>query len=256
MTDRTPSTAGEPDDNRTAESVPTEEPQTFTEAFSAAMRQSNFSKVNPDETPTFSGMLSVVGGVRGLIESFLPGLVFLVLFSLTKELLLSVLVPVGVAVVLIVIRAITRAPLTPAISGAIGIALTALLSIVTNRPENNFLPGILINSGVVLVLLISLIARWPFVGVVVGFIMGDHPTWRDDALKRRALTFATVVWLIPSLIRIAIQVPLYLTQQTEWLAGTKLITGLPLYAAALWITWLLVRRVYTKQTQTQTLDTP
>ncbi len=41
-----------------------------------------------------------------------------------------------------------------------------------------------------------------------------------------------------------IEIPLYLTAQVELLAGIKLITGVPLYAALLWVTWLLVRTVF------------
>ena len=229
-----------------------EEVQSFSEAFSAAMQQSGFARVNPDEDPTFSGMLSVVGGIRGLIESFLPGLVFLVVFTLTSHLadndrlLVSILPPIGVAILFIIARAVTRKPLMPAISGAIGIAITAAFAYFTKSASNNFLPGILINSGVILVLVVSLLARWPFVGVVVGFIMGDHPHWRADALKLRALTIATVVWMVPSAIRLVIQIPLYISANVEILAATKLLTGLPLYAGALWLTWILVRRVYRK----------
>ena len=242
-------------DKTDAEQADAEEVQTFSEAFSAAMKQSGFARVNPDEDPTFSGMLSVVGGVRGLIESFLPGLVFLIIFTLTsglpeepvnQRLLVSVLPPIGVAILFVIARAVTRKPLMPAISGAIGIAITAAFSLFTNNASNNFLPGILINSGVILALVISLVARWPFVGIVVGFIMGDHPDWRHDALKLRALTIATYVWIIPSAIRLVIQIPLYLSNNVEILAATKLLTGLPLYAGALWLTWILVRRVYSK----------
>jgi thiol:disulfide interchange protein len=46
--------------------------------------------------------------------------------------------------------------------------------------------------------------------------------------------------------RLVVQVPLYLADQTQWLGATKLIMGLPLYAATLWVTWLLVRAVYAK----------
>jgi len=43
---------------------------------------------------------------------------------------------------------------------------------------------------------------------------------------------------------LAIQVPIYLSASITALAATKLIMGLPLYAAWLWVTWLLYRAVY------------
>jgi predicted membrane-bound spermidine synthase len=140
---------------------------------------------------------------------------------------------------------VTRSPMAPAIAGALGIALTSILSLVTNRAENNFLPGIVINSVMLLVLVISIAVRWPLVGVLIGMLMGDTE-WRADKIKRRALTLATWIWVLPSAIRVAIQVPLYLIERADLLAATKLLTGIPLYLAALWVTWLLVRAVYHK----------
>jgi len=43
-----------------------------------------------------------------------------------------------------------------------------------------------------------------------------------------------------------VQLPLYYSDQTQLLGGAKLIMGLPLYAAVLWVTWLLVRAVYAR----------
>jgi hypothetical protein len=180
------------------------------------------------------------------VESVVPGFAFLLLFTFTHELGLSVLVPVGIAVLFVVARAVTRSPVTPAVAGAIGIGLTAVLSIVTNRPENNFLPGIVINGVLLLVLLVSIAVRWPLIGVVIGLLVGDGSDWRADRGKRRAFTIATWVWVLPSAIRVAVQVPLYIAGRADLLAGSKLLTGIPLYVGALWVTWLLVRAVYSR----------
>lgn len=233
---------------------PEEREPTFAESMSAALGKSGFAQLNPGEAPTASAMLGVLGGVRGIIESVLPGFAFLLLFTFTKDLVLSVLVPVVIAVVFVVIRAVTRTPLTGAIAGAVGIALTAALTLLTNRAENNFLPGIFINSALLIALLVSIAVRWPLVGIVVGLLMGDGFDWREDRAKRRALTIATWVWVIPSAIRVAIQVPLYLAGNTQLLAGSKLLTGIPLYVGALWVTWLLVRAVYTRPAEAPLTD--
>jgi hypothetical protein len=60
------------------------------------------------------------------------------------------------------------------------------------------------------------------------------------------LTIATWLWVGLFAVRLLVEVPLYLARQTEWLAGTKLLLGVPLYAAMLWVTWLLVRAVYAR----------
>jgi hypothetical protein len=226
---------------------PAENTPTFSESLASAARQSGFGQLEPGQTPTASALFGAIGGVRGLIESVLPGFAFLLLFTLTGNLALSVLVPVGVAIVFVVARIVAKSPATPAIAGAIGIALTATLSLVTNRAENNFLPGIVINVVVLLILVISILVRWPLIGVVIGLIMGDASDWRGDRAMRRAFTLATWIWVIPSAIRVAVQVPLYLAERADLLAATKLLTGIPLYLAALWVTWLLVRAVYARR---------
>jgi hypothetical protein len=218
---------------------------TFAESVSEAARKSGLGQLDPGAPPTAGAMLGALGGVRGLIESVLPGFAFLLLFTFTQDLFISVIVPVVIAVGFVVVRAATRSPMAPAIAGALGIALTSILSLVTNRAENNFLPGIVINSAMLLVLVISIAVRWPLVGVLIGMLMGDTE-WRADKIKRRALTLATWIWVLPSAIRVAIQVPLYLIERADLLAATKLLTGIPLYLAALWVTWLLVRAVYHK----------
>lgn len=220
----------------------------FSDSLSAAAKQSGLGQLAPGEAPTASAMLGALGGVRGLIESVVPGFTFLLIYTFTHNLLLSVLVPIVVAVVFVVARAVGRSPVTPAIAGLIGIALTAVLALVTNRAENNFLPGIVINVVVLVVLLVSIAVRWPLVGVMISVLMGDGKDWRADRLTRRAYTLATWIWVVPSAIRVAVQVPLYLAERADLLAATKLLTGIPLYIGALWLTWLLVRAVHSRTT--------
>lgn len=216
---------------------------TFREAMSAAARRSGLGKVTPGETPTAGALLAAIGGVRGLIESIAPGLGFLVTYTVTQNLVPSVLAPLALAVVFIVVRVVTRQPVTTALAGAIGIGISAALALFTGNANDNFVPGFFINGGVVLVMLVSLLARRPFVGVIVGLLLGDDD-WRGNPAKLRVAIVATILWTALSAVRLAVQVPLYLAESTEALAATKLLMGVPLYAALLWVTWLLVRTAW------------
>jgi hypothetical protein len=222
------------------------EAPSFSESIAAAAKQSGLGKLAPGEAPTAGAMLGALGGVRGLIESVLPGFTFLLIYTFTQNLAVSVSVPVVVALGFVIARAIGRSPVAPAVAGLIGIALTAVLALVTNRAENNFLPGIVINTTMLVVLLVSIAVRWPLLGVVIGALLGDGADWRSDRVLRRAYTLATWIWIVPSAIRVAVQVPLYLAGRADLLAATKLLTGIPLYIGALWLTWLLVRAVHAK----------
>lgn len=216
---------------------------TFREAMSAAARRSGLGKVTPGETPTAGALLAAIGGARGLVESILPGLGFLVTYTITRDLVPSVLAPLGLALVFIVVRVVTRQPVTTALAGALGIGISAALALFTGNANDNFVPGFFINAGVLLVMIVSLIARRPFVGVIVGLLLGDDD-WRRNAAKLRVATVATILWACLSALRLAVQVPLYLAESTEALAATKLVMGVPLYAGLLWVTWLLVRTAW------------
>jgi hypothetical protein len=216
---------------------------TFREAMSAAARRSGLGKVTPGETPTAGALLAAIGGVRGLVESILPGLGFLVTYTITQNLVPSVLAPLGLAVIFIIVRVVTRQPVTTALAGALGIGISAALALLTGNANDNFVPGFFINGGVLLVMIVSLAARRPFVGVLVGLLLGDDD-WRCNAAKMRVAAVATVLWATLSAVRLAVQVPLYLAESTEALAATKLVMGVPLYAALLWVTWLLVRTAW------------
>lgn len=215
-------------------------------AFSDAARGAGIGAVAPGEVPTASSLLAAVGGVRGLIESILPGLGFLVVYTLTKDLLLSVLAPLAVAIGFVVARAVTRSMVMPAVAGLIGIGVSAVLALMTGRAEDNFLPGLIINVVSLTVLLVSILVRWPLIGLIVGVLTGEVTEWRDDRAKRRVLTVATWLWVGLFAARLLVQAPLYFAAEPELLAGAKLIMGVPLYAAMLWVTWLLVRSAFAR----------
>ncbi|PZE29818.1 DUF3159 domain-containing protein [Curtobacterium sp. MCBD17_028] len=209
-----------------------------------AVARAGIARVAPGEAPSGRALVAAVGGVRGLAESILPGFAFLIVFAVTHQLVPSVVVPVLVGLVFVGLRLVQRQPLVTALSGILGVAISAGLSLFTGRAESNFVPGIVVNAVSLAVLLATLVARRPLIGIVVGLLLPEGDHWRSDPVKRRVLTVATWLWAGLFAVRLAIEVPLYLAAQVELLAGIKLVTGVPLYAAMLWVTWLLVRSVF------------
>ncbi|HOY81265.1 MAG TPA: DUF3159 domain-containing protein [Rhodoglobus sp.] len=221
-------------------------PPSIRDSFAAAARRSGLGKVAPGENPSGSALLAAMGGVRGLVESILPGLGFLVVYTITQQLLPSVLFPLGLAVIFVLVRVVARQPWTSAVAGVVGIALSAGLALLTGRAEDNFVFGFLINAAFLLALLISLAARWPLIGVIASLITGEGSTWRQDRAKVKVAVIATVLWCGLFGLRLAVELPLYFAGNTQALATLKLILGVPLYAALLWVTWLLVRTAYAR----------
>jgi hypothetical protein len=229
-----------PDDREPIERTAT---PSVRDAMAAAAQRSALGRVTPGEAPSGRALLAAIGGIRGLIESILPGLMFLVVYTITQQLLPSVLAPLAVSIVLIVIRIASRQPVSTAIAGALGVGISAGLALLSGRAEDNFVPGFFINGAVVLLMLVSLAVRRPLVGVLVGVLTSDE-NWRRDRAKFRVATIATVLWATLSGLRLSVQLPLYALELPQALSATKLLMGIPLYAALLWVTWLLVRTAW------------
>ncbi|MBX3088691.1 MAG: DUF3159 domain-containing protein [Cryobacterium sp.] len=222
------------------------EPESFKDALQQAVRKAGIAKVEPGEVPTAKSLLEAVGGVRGLIEAILPGLGFLVAYAITRQLVPSVIAPVIIALAFVLVRLFTRSNPTQAIAGVFGIALSAGLALWTGNAADNFALGLIINLSSVIVLLLSIIVKWPLIGLIVGLLTNEPTEWRKHPAKRKVLTLVTWLWVGLFGLRLAVQAPMYFSHQVEWLAATKLLMGVPLYAAMLWVTWLLVTSVYRK----------
>ncbi|WP_104134137.1 MULTISPECIES: DUF3159 domain-containing protein [unclassified Cryobacterium] len=230
----------------------------FAESMAGAARRAGFGAATEAEPISGQALLKAMGGIRGLIEAVLPGLVFLVTYTLTIDpstdvtsdpigtLLPSLVAPLVIGVIFVALRAITRQTTTPALGGLVGTAISVALALFSGKPSDFFLVGLWTNAGYGAVLLVSVLVRWPLIGVAVGFLMGDGVAWRLDASKRRVLTILTLCWTGLFLARLAVQLPLYLANNVELLASMKLLMGIPLYAPLLVVSWLMVRSVYRK----------
>lgn len=225
--------------------------ESFREALNSAVRKAGIGQVAPGEVPTGKSLLVAVGGIRGLIEAILPGLGFLVVYAITQQVLPSVVAPVALALVFVIVRLATKSPAMQAFAGVAGIALSAGLALFTGRAEDNFAFGLIINVVSVAVLLISLLVRWPLIGLVAGVLTNELTEWRTNKAKRRVLYLATWLWVGVFSLRLLVQAPLYFSGHTELLATMKLLMGVPLYAAILWVTWLLVTSVYRRESASQ-----
>lgn len=231
-----------------------DETPSVNESLAAAAKRSGVAAVTPGETPSGSALLKAMGGVRGLIESILPGLAFLIVFTVTGQLLPSVLIPLGIAVVFVVVRIATGSRWTSAVAGVVGIGLSAGLSLLTGRAEDNFVLGFLINGAFLLVLLISIAARRPLIGMIASLITSEGDAWRQDKAKFKVALIATILWSGLFALRLGVELPLYFAGNASALATLKLILGVPLYAGMLWVTWLLVRTVYSSSPDASSPD--
>lgn len=189
-------------------------------------------------------VLTAVGGWLGIVEAILPALVFVSVLSISKNTAAAVISAVSVSVVFLIIQMVRRKPLTQAIAGAIGIAISAFLPLRDGgHPEDYFVQGFITNAIYLTVLLVSVLVRWPIIGVLGGLLLGGGSKWRQNKTQMRRFQAATFIWIGLFGARLLVQLPLYFAQATEALGIARIAMGVPLYALCLWFTWLLVRGV-------------
>lgn len=191
-------------------------------------------------------LLASVGGIQGIIEASVPAFLYVLTFALTQNVIISASV-VGVATLVLAIRHfMLKRPWDQLLGPVLGIALAIYLTV---RPDGQaadyYLPGFWTNSAYAAGLLLSVMIRYPAIGLLVGFFTGQGVEWRKDRRKVRFFDVVTLLWVAFFALRLAIQVPLYLTNQVVTLGFVRLVMGTPLFLVMIWISWLLLRKVIT-----------
>ena len=190
------------------------------------------------EAPT---IMEQMGGVSGLISSTLPILI-LIPVNARWGLMPALMAAMGVACGVFLWRIIRRENLQPAFSGLIGVGIGAAIAWFTGDAKGFFLYGIWMSLLYAAIFFISVIIRWPAVGVVWKGINGDGMSWRTNKKARYTYDIATIGWGLVFLVRFLIQKFFYDADATNSLAVAKILTGWPLTGIMMLVSVWAVRR--------------
>ncbi|MEL7974758.1 DUF3159 domain-containing protein [Isoptericola sp. F-RaC21] len=129
-----------------------------------------------------------VGGVRGVVEAVLPGLLFVVIYVVASmggderaALTWALVASVGAALVAVVARLAQRTPITQALGGLLGIGVGVFWAWRSGEAQNFYVWGLWTNAAYLAAILVSLAVRWPVVGLVVEAVRGG---FADVAAER------------------------------------------------------------------------
>ncbi|MCW2958147.1 MAG: hypothetical protein JWP18_950 [Solirubrobacterales bacterium] len=176
----------------------------------------------------------------------MPPVAFVVAYTASgQDTTVSATVALVVGVLLAVARVARRETLQHALTGLIGVALAAFIATRTGKAENFFLPGLLANAAYALVYFVSIVIRRPLIGVIVSSFSGSGSAWRQDARLMRTYTRASWLWVALFLLRLLVQLPLYLAGSVTALGVARTAMGLPLFGLGIWLTWLTIRPAMT-----------
>jgi hypothetical protein len=187
-------------------------------------------------------LFAAVGGWRTVAEGVASRVVFLVAYVLTGQVLASALIAVGGVLVLAVVRVCTDRKYWSAAVGLFLVGLSAMLAGSTGKAVDFYLPAVLIQAVQGAVFLVSMVVRWPVVGLVLGVARGERLRWRRDPAGRRRYQLCTATFVVKCAIATAVQVPLYLAGQVVPLGiAATLLGGAPSAGVCIYLCWRILR---------------
>ena len=189
-----------------------------------------------------------LGGWRGVLDSGAPTMVFVLAYLVAGQRLQpAVLAALACSAIVAVYRLIRRQPITQVAYGMVGVAISAFFAWRTGRAENFFLPGLLINLVYGAGFLISILTRWPLLGVGMGYLTGTGSTWRKEASLRRVYGAASWIWVGIFFGRVLIELPLYWSNAVAALGIVKIILGWPVFLGGAYLTYRMLGPVLRAQ---------
>ena len=194
----------------------------------------------PGKHTKANAVLEYMGGVSGLIYSSLPVLVFAPI-STIFGLMPAIGAALGVAALILAWRLIRRESAQPAISGFIGVGISALIAYIVGESKGYFLLGIWSSLFWAVVFALSILIRRPAAGYIWGWVNSHDRDWRGQRRAVLAFDLATFVWVLVFASRFVVQQHLYDADQTGWLGVARIAMGWPLTAVAALVTYLAIR---------------
>ena len=202
----------------------------------------------PDAAPADAAasfdLMEEIGGPQGIADSSVPAIVFVAVYTVGgNRISLAGICALGSALAIAVLRLLKGESLRFALAGFVGVAIAAFIASRTGRAEDFFLPGLLLNLAYGTAYLVSILVRWPLIGVILGPTLGgEGMAWRKDPVELRAYSRASWVWVGVFSARLCVQLPFYLAGSLVALGIARTAMGLPVFALGIWLSYLILQR--------------
>ena len=186
-------------------------------------------------------ILAALGGVKGLIDSGIPALVFLIVFNISHDIKCAATYALALSGLITVFRLVKRETIQNALSGIVGVGICYWFARSSGKAEDFYLPGLITNLVYGAAYTLSILVGWPIIGVVLGPILGENFLWRKDPARKKMYAQASWLWVGLFGARLLVQYPLYRSGNVNLLGTARLIMGYPLFFATGWATWLIIK---------------
>jgi hypothetical protein len=230
-TDQTERAAGEP--------PVASDPQ----AGTAGTGANRVDEVTPESRAvTEAALFEAFGGVRGMVETTVPGLVFVAIYTVNRDIKSSAIAALALSLLMGVARLAKRdRTLKHAFSGVFGVAFGAVFAMMSGNAKNFYLPGMLYTLGLAVAYIVSAALRFPLLGLILGPVFKENLSWRKRNPGRlRAYTKASWAWGLILLAKSAILFPLYWWGNATQLGWVKVALGIPPFLLSVYLTWIFL----------------
>lgn len=189
----------------------------------------------------------LLGGRAGAVDATVPVAAFVVAWLVAGALGSPGAVAWGsgaavlAAAVLAGVRLRSGRPPRAVVFGLLGVALAAVIALATGNAADFFLVRIVSNAVSALAWAVSIVVRWPLLGLVVGGLLGQRTRWRRDRDLVRGYQRASWMWTAQYVVRLAVFLPLYATDAVVALGVAQFVLTWPLVALCVALSWPLVR---------------
>nr|WP_241779913.1 DUF3159 domain-containing protein [Streptomyces natalensis] len=181
--------------------------------------------------------------MRGTVETILPGLLFVAIYTVSKDLHVSAIAALAVSLVLTAVRLVRRDTLKHAFSGVFGVAFGVVFAMMTGNAKDFYLPSMLYTLGLALAYIATTLAGVPLLGLILGPVFKENLSWRTrNPGRKRAYAKSSWAWGLILLAKCAILFPLYWWANTAQLGWVLVALKLPPFLLALWLTWVFLTK--------------
>lgn len=186
-------------------------------------------------------IFEAVGGWRTVAEGVASRAVFVVAYLLTEQILASALITVGGVLIVTIARVWTDRQYWRASVGLATVVVSAITAGGTGDAVNFYLTATVTNLVAGPVVLVSMLVRWPLVGLVAGGLRGQRFGWRRDRTRLRRYQACTAILLAKFAIATAVMLPLYLGGEVAALGIASTLLGTPAAGLCVYLCWRILR---------------
>ncbi|MFE7646321.1 DUF3159 domain-containing protein [Streptomyces phaeoluteigriseus] len=192
---------------------------------------------------TEAALFEAFGGVRGMVETVVPGLLFVTIYTINKDLHMSAIAALAVSLVLVVVRLAMKDTVKHAFSGVFGVAFGVVFAMMTGNAKDFYLPGMLYTLGLSLAYIITTLCGVPLLGLILGPVFKENLSWRTrNPGRKKAYAKASYAWGLILLAKCAILFPLYWWADTTQLGWVLIALKIPPFLLAVWLTWVFLAK--------------